>query len=64
MARWKALVDFLLSVIELLFHLLPLRRYNVKRVKPCCFQERVGHFEPRFQVEGVIPQDYFLVSGF
>ena len=30
MARWKARVDLLLSVIELL---LPLRRYKAKRVK-------------------------------
>jgi len=31
------------------FYLLPLRRYKTKRAKPHCFQERVGHFEPRFQ---------------
>jgi len=61
MARWKARVDFLLSIIELLFYLLPLRRYKAKHVKPLCFQERVGHFEPIFQGEGVIPGEYFLV---
>jgi len=26
-----------------------------KRVKTRCLQEGVGHFEPRFQGEGVIP---------
>jgi len=60
MARWKALVDFLLSVIELLFHLLPLKRYKAKSVKSRCFQERVDQFEPRFQGEGVDPQGIFF----
>ena len=27
-----------------------------------CYQERVGYLEPRFQGEGVIPGEYFLVS--
>jgi len=49
MARSKARVDFLLTVIELLFYLLPLRRYTAKRVKTHCFLEGVGQFEPRFQ---------------
>ena len=62
MARWKARVDFLLSVIKLLFLSLTVEALQGKRVKPCCFQERVGHFEPRFQGEGVIPGEYFLVS--
>jgi len=39
-----------------------LRRYKAKRVKTRCYQERVGHFEPRFQDEGVAPGEYFLVS--
>jgi len=26
------------------------------------YQERVGHLEPRFQGEGVVPGEYFLVS--
>jgi len=38
-----------------------LRRYKAKRVKTR-FQDGVGQFEPRFQGEGVIPQEYFLVS--
>ena len=33
MARWKALAEFLLSVVRLLFLLLRLRRYKAKRVK-------------------------------
>ena len=53
MARWKAHVEFLLSVIELLFYLLQLRHYKAKCVKTCCLQKGVGHLEPRFQVEGV-----------
>jgi len=52
MARWKARVDFLFTVIELLFYLLPLTRYKAKRVKTQCFLEGVGHFEPRFQGKG------------
>jgi len=41
-AHWKAHVDFLLTVIELLFYLLPLRCYKAKRVKTHCFLEGVG----------------------
>jgi len=43
MARWKARAEFLLSVIELLFYLLRLRRYKAKCVKTRCLQEWVGH---------------------
>ena len=39
MARWKARGEFLLSVIELLFYLLRLRRYKAKCVKTRCLQE-------------------------
>ena len=58
MARWKALAEFLLRVIELLF--LPLtieglRRYKAKRVKTRSLQEWVEQFEPKFQGEGVVP---------
>ena len=62
MARWKPLAEFLLRVIELLFYLLRLRRYKAKGVKTGCYQEWVGQFERRFQVEGVVPGKYFLVS--
>jgi len=30
-------------------------RYKAKRFKIRCYQEGVGQFEPRFQVEGVVP---------
>jgi len=60
MARWKARVEFLLSAIELLFYLLPLRCYKAKCVKTRCLQDWVGHLDPRFQGEGVIPGEYFF----
>jgi len=66
MARWKARTEFLLSVIWLLFlsltveALLRLRRYNAKRVKTRSLQEWVGHFEPKFQGEEVVPGEYFF----
>ena len=64
MARWKALAEFLLGVIELLFLSLMVeaRRYKAKRVKTRSLQEWVGHFEPKFHGEGVVPGEYFLVS--
>jgi len=37
-----------------------LRRYKAKRVETRCYQERVGHLEPIFQVEGVVPGEYFF----
>jgi len=57
MARWKARVEFLFSVIELLFLSLTvaLRRYKAKCVKTRYLQEGVCHLEPRFQGEGVVP---------
>jgi len=63
MDRWKALAEFLLSLIELLFlSLIRLRRYKAKRVKTRSLQEWIGHFEPKFQGEAVVPGEYFLVS--
>jgi len=59
MARWKALAEFLLSVIELLFYLLQLRYYKAKRFKTRSLQEWVGHFEPKFQEEGVVRGNIF-----
>ena len=55
MARWKARVEFLLSVIGLLFLSLTVEALQGKMFKSRCFQEQVGHFEPRFQGEGVVP---------
>jgi len=60
MARWKARVEFLLSVIERLFlSLIRLRRYKAQCVKTRCLQERVGHFEPRFQWNGSSLENIF-----
>ena len=39
-----------------------MRRYKAKRVKTRSLQEWVGHFEPKFQGEGVVSGEYFLVS--
>jgi len=58
MARWKARVNFLLTVIELLFYLLTLMRYKAKRVKTHYFLEG----EPRFQGEGGRPSGIFFGS--
>jgi len=45
MTRWKARVEFLLSVIELLFLSLAVQALQGKIVKTRCLQERVGHLE-------------------
>ena len=55
MARWKARVEFLFSVIELLCLSLTVEALQGKRVKTRCLQEGVGHLEPRFPGEGVVP---------
>ena len=57
MARWKASVEFLLRVIELLFYLFRLRRYKAKRVKTRSLQEWVPYF-PDYK-----PQLFFKISG-
>jgi len=36
-----------------------LRRYKAKCVKTRCLQEWVGHLEPKFLGEGVVPGEYF-----
>jgi len=59
MAHWKALAVFLLSVIELRFLSLTVEALQGKTRS---LQECVGHFEPKFQGEGVVPGEYFLVS--
>ena len=62
MARWKAHVEFLLSVIGLLFLHITVEALQGKVVQTRCYQERVGHLELRFQGEGVVSGEYFLVS--
>ena len=49
-------------MLAFLFYLLRLRRNKAKCVKTRCLQEWVGHLEPKFQGEGVVPAEYFLVS--
>ena len=62
MARWKARVEFLLSVIELLFLFLVVEALQGKMCQNSLPSGGVGHLEPRFQGEGVVPGEYFLVS--
>jgi len=62
MAHWKARAEFLLSVIELFFYLLQLRRYEAKCVKTRCLHQWVGYLEPKYLGEGVVPGEYFLFS--
>ena len=62
MARWKALAKFLLSVIELLFLSLTVEALQGKTCQNSHPSGMVGHFEPKFQGEGVVPGEYFLVS--
>jgi len=62
MARWKACVEFLLSVIELLFLSLTVEALQGKMCQDSLLSGGVGQFERRFQGEGVVPGEYFLVS--
>jgi len=55
MARWKAHVEFLLSVIELLFLSLAVEALQGKTCQNSLPSGGAGHLEPRFQGEGVIP---------
>ena len=65
MARWKARVELLLSVIGLLFLSLTVEALQGKTCQNSLPSGWVGHLEPtqrRFQGEGVVPGEYFLVS--
>ena len=62
MARWKARAEFLLSAVELLFLSLTVEALQGKMCQNSLLQEWVGHLEPKFQGEGVVPGEYFLVS--
>ena len=55
MARWKARVEFWLSVIELLFLSLTVEALQGKICQNSLPSGGVGQFEPRFQGEWVIP---------
>ena len=58
MARWKARVEFLLSVIELLFLSLTAEALQGKMCQNALPSGGVGHFEPRFQGKGSSPCQY------
>jgi len=62
MARWKAHVEFLLSVFGLLFVSLTVEALQGKTCQNSLLSGGVVHLEPRFQGEGVIAGEYFLVS--
>ena len=52
MARWKALTEFLLSVIELLFLSLTVEALQGKTCQDSLLSGEGGSLEPRFQVKG------------
>jgi len=60
MARWKARVEFVLRVIELRFLSLTVEALQGKMCQNRCVQQWVGHLEPKFQGEGVVPGEYFF----
>jgi len=62
MARWKARVDFLLTVMELLFLSLTVEVLQGKTCQNSLLFGRVGHFEARFQGKGSSLGNIFLVS--
>jgi len=62
MARWKARVEFLLSISGRLFLSLTVEALQGKRCQDSLLSGGVGQFNRRFQGEGVVPGEYFLVS--
>ena len=59
-ARWKARVVFLLRLIELLFLSLTVEALQGKMCQNSLPSGGVGHLEPRFQGEGVVPGGIFF----
>jgi len=59
MARWKAHVEFLLSVIELLVLSLTVEALQGKTCQNSLLSGGVGHLEPRFQRKRVAPVHIF-----
>jgi len=55
MARWKAHVEFLLSVVELLFLSLTVEALQGKMCQNSLPSGGVGHLEPKFQGEELVP---------
>jgi len=60
MARWKARVDFFLTVIELLFLSLAVDELQGKTYQNSLLVRGVS--QAKISGEGVIPWEYFLVS--
>jgi len=58
MARWNARVEFLLSVIELLFLSHTVEALQGKMCQNSLPSGGVGHFEPRFHGKGSFPCQY------
>jgi len=54
--------SYLLSVTELLFLSLTVEALQRKTCQDSLLSGGIGQFEPRFQGEGVVPWEYFLVS--
>ena len=54
--------DFLFVIIELFPLALTVEALQGKTCQDSLLSGGVGHFEPRFQGEGVVPGEYVLVS--
>jgi len=62
MARWKARVEFLLSVIELVFLSLTVDALQGKTCQESLLSEGGRSVRAKILGEGFIPGEYFLVS--
>ena len=62
MARWKACVEFLLSVIELLFLSLTVEALQCKMCQNSLPSGVGRSLGAKISGEGVVPGQYFLVS--
>ena len=62
MARWKARVEFLLSVIGLLFLSLTVEVIQGKRCQDSLLSGGGRSVPAKISGEGVVPGEYFLVS--
>jgi len=62
MARWKAFLEFLLCVIELLFLSLTVVALQGKMCQNSLLSEGGRSVRAKISGEGVVPGEYFLVS--
>ena len=58
-ARWKPMYDFLFVITELFSLAFAVEALQGKTCPNSLFLEGVGHFDPRFQGEGVLPREHF-----